>query len=317
MSLSAYVVQYWSVLKIFTLSIFLAACGSNNMLKEIKKLDHYPSASGIEYFNKQFYIIGDDASNLLILDSNLNPVDSITLYSFTEKRIPKKLKADLEAITITKDNKLLIMGSGSSSPNRNAAWLIDPVTKQQDSIRLDTFYKRLPLNGIKEINIEGVCAIPGSIIFSNRGSKGYPKNHLVFTSEGFWKDQVNAPITAILAGSDTDSTLFTGISGLAYAKKSDRLLLTVSTEDTRNSMDDGTIGKSYLWIVKNITAKKKWKAINPDQVIDLEAIDGRFKGQKIESVCVVKETKNFLHLVLVADNDNGSSSIFKMIAEKK
>lgn len=317
MSLSAYVVQYLCVLKVFTLSILLTSCGSNNMLKEIKKLDHYPSASGIEYFNNQFYVIGDDANELLILDSNLNPIDSINFYSFKEKRIPKKAKADLESITITKDNKLLIVGSGSLSPNRNIAWLIDPATKKKDSIRLDTFYQRLIPNGIREINIEGICAIPGSIILTNRGSKGYPKNHLILTSNDFWTDQANAPISLILVGSSTDSSLFNGVSGLAYSKQSDRLILTVSTEDTRNNMDDGAIGKSYLWIIENITSKKKWKAVNPDKIIDLENIDPKFRGQKIESVCITKETKNFLHLVLAADNDDGSSSLFKLIAEKK
>ncbi len=304
-------------LAIFTLTTLLASCGNNNMLKEVKKLDNYPSASGIEYLNNQFYVIGDDANNLLILDSNLNPTDSINLYPFTVKRIPKSVKSDLEAITVTKDNKLLLVGSGSSSPTRNAAWLIDPVTKLKDSIRLDTFYQRLSSSGIDEINIEGICTIPGSIILCNRGSKGYPKNHLILTSDNFWKDQTNAPISLILAGSNTDSTLFNGVSGITYAKKSDRLLLTVSTEDTRNNMDDGAIGKSYLWIVENISAKKKWKAINPDKIIDLETIDPRFKAQKIESVCITKETTSFLHLVLAADNDDGSSSIFNLIIEKK
>ena len=113
MSLSAYVVQFLCAFKIFTLTILLTSCGSKNMLQEVKKLDHYPSASGIEYFNNQFYVIGDDANDLLILDSNLNPTDSINLYPFMEKRIPKKLKADLEGITLTKDNHLLLLGSGS------------------------------------------------------------------------------------------------------------------------------------------------------------------------------------------------------------
>ena len=302
---------------IITLTISSISCGSNHMLKEIKKIDHYPSASGIEYFNNNFYVIGDDANELLILGNNLHPIDSIQLYSFSEKRIPKPVKADLEAIIITKNNKLLLVGSGSLSPYRNTAWIIDPVTKQKDSIRLDTFYNRLLLYGIKEINIEGACAIPGFIILSNRGSKGYHKNHLILTNENFWENQANAPISIILAGSDADSTLFNGISGLTYSIKSDQLILTVSTEDTRNNMDDGAIGKSYLWIIKNISSKKDWKAINPDVIIDLEAIDHQFKGQKIESVCIEKETKNFLHLVLVSDNDNGSSSIFKLIAEKK
>ena len=316
MSLSAYVVQFLCAFKIFTLTILLTSCGSKNMLQEVKKLDHYPSASGIEYFNNQFYVIGDDANDLLILDSNLNPTDSINLYPFMEKRIPKKLKADLEGITLTKDNQLLLLGSGSLYPYRNTAWLINPLTHQKDSIRLDTFYQRLILNGIKEINIEGVCTIPGSIILTSRGNKGYQKNHLIVTSNDFWKDQFNAPVSLMLAGSATDTFLFNGVSGLAYAKQTDKLILTVSTEDTRNSMDDGAIGKSYLWIINNISSKKKWKAINPDRIIDLEETDPRFKGQKIESLCITKETKSSLYLVLAADNDNGSSTLFTMVVEK-
>ena len=305
--------------RIYQLLILTAftSCGSNNMLKEIKKLDHYSSASGIEYFRNHYYVIGDDANNLLILDEAFNPKDSIQLYSFNEKRIPKKIKPDLEAITVTKNGTLLIVGSGSLAPTRNTAWIIDPVTKQKDSIRLDIFYQRLKLNGLEEINIEGICSMPGSVVFSNRGSKGYPKNHLIFTNEDFLKDQTNARLIIVPVGSNTDSSFFNGVSGLAYSTKSDRLIITVSTEDTRNNMDDGAIGKSYLWIVKNISSKKGWKAINPDEIIDLEAIDPKFNGQKIESVCITKETTRFLHLVLAADNDNGASSIFRLIVEKK
>lgn len=305
--------------RIYQLLILTAftSCGSNNMLKEIKKLDHYSSASGIEYFRNHYYVIGDDANNLLILDEAFNPKDSIQLYSFNEKRIPKKIKPDLEAITVTKNGTLLIVGSGSLAPTRNTAWIIDPVTKQKDSIRLDIFYQRLKLNGLEEINIEGICSMPGSVVFSNRGSKGYPKNHLIFTNEDFLKDQTNARLIIVPVGSNTDSSFFNGVSGLAYSTKSDRLIITVSTEDTRNNMDDGAIGKSYLWIVKNISSKKGWKAINPVEIIDLEAIDPKFNGQKIESVCITKETTRFLHLVLAADNDNGASSIFRLIVEKK
>jgi hypothetical protein len=106
----------------------------------------------------------------MVLDSSFNAVDSIPLYTFAEKRIPKTVKADLEAITVTNDKKILIIGSGSLSPYRNVAWLIDPISKQKDSIRLDTFYQRLEPR-IGEINIEGVCTIPGSIILTNREAK--------------------------------------------------------------------------------------------------------------------------------------------------
>lgn len=298
------------------LPVFLLSCGYNASLKEMVKLDTYPSVSGIEYLDKRYYIIGDDAKNLLVLDSNLVAADSMPLYTYPEKRIPKKIKPDLESICYTKENKLFLAGSGALSPYRNRGWLIDPVTKAKDSIRLDTLYSRFMQNGIKELNLEGCAAVPGFILFSNRGSKGNPVNHLVWVKDNFWQNQSNSSLFVNRAGSREDTALFSGISGLAYSAQSDRLLLTVSTENTRNSMDDGAIGKSYLWIIENITAKRNWKAINPNKVIELDAIDPRFKGQKIESVCIAKETGQFFHLVLAADNDDGSSSLFKLIVEK-
>ncbi|HQV60518.1 MAG TPA: hypothetical protein PLO70_06440 [Chitinophagaceae bacterium] len=299
------------------LSFFFISCSKKHKLQETIQLPHYPSSSGISYFKKQIYITGDDAKHLLILDSNYLIKDSVTLYSHTEYKIPKATKPDLECVTITATNKLLILGSGSSIPYRNTGWLIDPVTKQKDSLRLDTFYRRLKNNGLEEINIEGVCAIPGNIILSNRGNKTNRKNFLVLTRKDFWINQTDAPVTLIRVGANTDSTVFNGVSGLDYSNKSDRLLLTVSTEDTRNSIDDGTIGKSYLWIVENISAKKRWKAINPDKIIDLEDVDDRFKGQKVESVCILAESDNSITLLLAADNDNGSSTLFRVIISKE
>ncbi|MBL7730837.1 MAG: hypothetical protein JNM88_06635 [Chitinophagaceae bacterium] len=309
--------QHRFLISLFLIALFLApGCSNEHILKEVKTLDLYPSASAIEYTNGRFYIAGDDASYILIADSSFAIVDSIALYSFSNQRISKAVKPDIEAAAITIDQQLLLTGSGSLSPYRNIAWFINPDSKVKDSIRLDTFYNRLLVNGIKEINIEGCCFIPGSCLLANRGSKGYPKNQLVFAHPLFWQRQSQSPVSTALLGVNSDSSLFSGVSGMDYAPESDRLVLTISTEDTRNSLDDGAIGKSYLWIIKNISSKRKWSAINPDKIIDLEKVDTRFKGQKIESVCVIKETKSFIHLALVADNDKGSSTLFRLVIHK-
>jgi hypothetical protein len=315
-----YFTKMLRILIIPVLLMMISSCGNNNILKEVKRLDHYPSASAIEFLNKQFYIMGDDASSLLILDSNLMIIDSVKIYSSPEKRISKAIKSDLEAMALVKEgrrSRILMMGSGSLAPYRNIALLFDPESRQIDSIRMDTLYQRFLLNGLKEINIEGACTIPGSLVFANRGHKGYPKNYLVFAPVKCWENQAGSPLFVAHMGGNTDSLTFSGISGIAYAPKGDRLIMTVSTENTSSVLEDGTIGKSYLWIVKNISTKKRWKAINPEQVIDLDELDARFKGQKIESVTVTSETRRFLHLVLAADNDDGSSTLFKMIIEKK
>ena len=57
-------------------------------------------------------------------------------------------------------------------------------------------------------------------------------------------------------------------------------------------------------------------AINPNKIIDLEEMDERFKGHKIESVCILFENKKQMQLALVADDDKGTSILFKITLKK-
>ena len=296
----------------------MSSCSSRaTLLEEVKHIP-YPSASAVEYHNRQLFVMGDDATHLLILDSNFNLLDSVQFFTHDGRRIPKDIKPDLEAMASIRHRdslQLLLVGSGSS-PARNTIWIMNPSTKEKTEWKIDTFYRRLK-NLLPELNIEGACYFGGSVVLSNRGHKDFPRNHLVFTSANFWHDQNRCPLNLVKVGVNEDSANFQGVSGLSYARRSDKLILAVSTEDTRSVYEDGAIGKSYLWIIDNISTKRRWKAINPNRIIDLEETDIRFRGQKIESVCVIKETRNFLHLVLVADNDDGSSKLFKLIVEKQ
>lgn len=297
---------------------FLSCNREQHELIEIKKLTTYPSASGIEYYKNRLYVIGDDATRLLVLDTNFNMIDSITLYDTPLARIPKNIKPDLEAMAIFgswRAKQLLLIGSGSLSPYRNTAWLVDPETRQKKQFRLDSFYTHLKRQGLREINVEGACAIPGGLLLSNRGHKAYAVNYLLLTKK--IGDSLSSDVTRIRIGTNKDTSVFNGVSGLTYAPMSDQLIITVSTEDTRSTTSDGAIGKSYLWIVKNISVKKEWTAINPNEIIDLEAVDPRFRGHKIESACVTRETKEYLYLVLVSDNDDGTSTIFRMKLVKR
>lgn len=264
--------------------------------------------------------MGDDAGFMLVTDTQLNVLDSIWIYPEAKERLSKETKPDLEGLTVVRSahrNRLLAVGSGSFQSYRNLAWLIDPFRKTADSIRLDSFYQRLKNAGIKDLNIEGICSVYGSMVFASRGNKSFPKNFLVITNPEFWTNQSTVNFSMIRAGYNTDPAVFSGISGLAYSGKTDNIIMSISTENTSNSYDDGTIGKSYLWIFKNMSGKREWSAINPDIIIDLEEVDPRFKGQKIESLCITSETKKEMKIVLVADNDDGSSTLFKMNVIKK
>ena len=231
------------------------------------------------------------------------------------RRIPKNTKPDIEGLTALRSenrNYLLGIGSGSLSPYRNLAVLIDPFRNAIDSFRLDSLYFRFKEAGIKDLNIEGVCYMYGSIALVSRGNKSFPRNFLILTANEFWKKQTSVVFNTIRIGVNNDTSVFNGISGLAYSQKYDQLIMSVSTENTRSSYEDGAIGKSYIWIVRNISSKREWSAINPDIIIDLESVDPRFRGQKIESVCILNEQKKEMKLLLCADNDDGSSSLFKI-----
>jgi len=278
---------------------------------QIKKLNAYPSASSIEYFDSKLYLLGDDATDILVLDTNLNMIDSIPLISYPEKRIPKDIKPDLEASALNADN-LFLFGSGSLSPYRNFGWRHNLKTKDNDSTNLEPLFLKIKELGIEQINIEGACFVSGKLILVNRGNKGYPHNHFIITDERSWTNDSSFQISIIPFEIQKDTASFKGISGLCYVKESDKLIMTVSTENTKNSYDDGEIGKSYLWMINNISTKLNSKTISPDRIIDLEEIDPRFKTQKIESATVMSETKELINLVLVADNDDGSSTIYKL-----
>jgi len=282
---------------------------------QIKKLD-YPSASAIEFYDGKLYLMGDDATNLLVLDTNLNIIDSIPLLSYPGKRIPKDIKPDLEASALNGDN-LFLFGSGSLSPYRNSGWKFNLKTKNNDSINLEPLYLKAKSLGIEQINVEGACFVAGKLILVNRGNKGYPHNHFIITNEQFWEADSNLQINVATFNMDRDDrSPFKGISGLCYAKESDKLIMTVSTEDTKNSYDDGAIGKSYLWIINAISTKLNANTISRSRTIDLEYIDSRFKGQKIESATVIDETDELIRIAMVADNDDGSSTVFKMSIRK-
>ena len=60
-----------------------------------------------------------------------------------------------------------------------------------------------------------------------------------------------------------------------------------------------------------------YEAVNPFEIIDLEQADSRFKGAKIESVAIVSENKLQTELALVADNDNGKTTMYRVIVNHK
>jgi len=259
--------------------------------------------------------MGDDAASLLIIDTSFNIIDSIQIFDAAEKRIAKDRKADPEAIAVINNKAnpyLLVIGSGSLSPYRDSSFIIKLNFNTIKRTGLDTFYQSLRNLALKQLNIEGAAVAGNNIVLSNRGNKSFPKNHLIIAPAMFWEKQAAATIKLIKVGTNPDTSTFAGVSGLDYSHLHDQLIITVSEENTYNNYDDGTIGKSYLWIINNFSSKRRMSAVNPTAIVDLNKIDQRFRGHKIESVCIVSENKNEKQLILAADDDKGGSILFKL-----
>ncbi len=278
------------------------------MVEKTAVIEHYASGSALAYQQGKIYLMGDDMNYMIILDNSLQVIDSILLEDSVKYKIAKDIKPDLEAATFISPGSLLLLGSGSKKP-RNTVFVVNVDSKEKIAFSLDTFYQRLEKEGITEINVEGATAIDDKILLSNRGNNAHPKNHLIITAADFYKEQQNAEVKVVEI--ENPAVGFSGVSGLEYSSQFDRLLLSVSTEDTYSTHEDGAIGKSYLWIIDNVSSKLKGK-IKAEKIIDLTTLDKRFSGQKIESVCIVSESKNEMEIILVADNDNGSSTVFKL-----
>lgn len=284
-------------------------------LEKIITLDHYAAGSAIAAIDNKLYLVGDNMSYLLVLAHDFTVLDSIDIINTPQKQLPKITKPDIEAATFVQHNgqkALLLVSSGSLDVYRNSAWLLDIENKRKQIIDLTPFYNQLRKSAIGNLNIEGVTTVKNTIVLCSRGNKSNPVNYLIYTTPSFWTDLASVPFNTQQVHITGDSTSFSGVSDITYSDHSDRLIIAASTEDTHNSFDDGTIGKSYLCFVNNFSHNKGTKAIIPDRIIDLEEVDERFKGQKIEAVAILSETAGEMILAMAADNDNDKTTLLKI-----
>jgi hypothetical protein len=281
----------------------------------------FPSGSSINYHKGKFYLIGDDATNILILDTEYRKIDSIHLFDYSEKRIPKPDKTDLEGSVILEIegvNHLLMVGSASRK-NRKRVILIpfsdtglNFKTLKNSVHKTKVFIKRIRSNDVEEINLEGVCLLKGDLVLGNRGNRTSQNNHLIITDQNFWlrQDEAKLLLRKLVIPAD-HSQVILGLSELCYIEETDTLLITLTSEATSNAYDDGEIGNSFIGWVKNVS-KKLQDDVLLDGMISLVDVDPAFKNEKIEGICVESVSDSEIILHLISDNDSGESRLFKI-----
>jgi hypothetical protein len=282
----------------------------------------FPSGSSINYHGGKFYLIGDDSTNILILDTDYRKIDSVQLFDYTEKRIPKSDKIDLEGsaiITMGGTDHLLIVGSASRKHRKRIILIpfsngsLDFKTLQHSLHKTKDFVKRIKANEIEEINLEGVCLLKNDLVLGNRGNRASQNNHLIITDHNFWEQQDDAKLLIRkLEMPLGQPEKILGVSELCYIGEQDTLLITLTSEATQNAYDDGAIGDSYIGWIKNAASRLQSDNAVLDGIINMAEVDPVFEKEKIEGICVEQVTSDKLILHLVADNDLGESRLFKI-----
>jgi hypothetical protein len=248
--------------------------------------------------------MGDDARTLLVLNERLDIQDAITLFPGSDVRVNKAEKADIESSEWI-DNKLYLFGSGSMSSVRDSGFVFDPESQKSLRLELGPFYHRIRENGIEDLNLEGATLVKDHLVLANRRNLGNRDNYLIVNPLERLLQTISKVVKLNLPG-------YAGVSGLTYLPKHDLLILTASEEETSSTYDDGAIGESYLGLIENFSEKLSLNEIVPDQWFQLSKIHDDYSGQKIESVCTRKSVDGQTELLLVADNDNGTTKVFCM-----
>lgn len=279
-----------------------------------RKVEVIPGASGIVKHHGSYWVIGDDASLIYILDKQFNTLRTLEIPSMMEVaaesgRVAKKEKADLEAMVVVDKFEVLCFGSGSKGPQREI--LVRIVGKNNyvvEEYSLHKFYatvKQLPAMKGAELNIEAAAMMGKKLYLFNR------QNNLMISLN--YKDFFSHVSTGTAIPSMDTYTIQTpelegiraGISGASFSEKLGRLFLTCSVENTSDSYNDGEILGSYLGTVLLSDLE-----INGVSWYPVKTDGHPLKIESVEIQKSKKEGKDF-QLVLTADNDNGESVFLK------
>ncbi|SKB81578.1 DUF6929 family protein [Daejeonella lutea] len=271
-----------------------------------KLLARYPSGSTLCQLEGKFYIMGDDAADVLVLDGKWNELHRIAIFPKGDQlRLPKASKADVESSVVFDNNgkpAILFLGSGSHSPHRDSMFVLDPELKHVKRVDASSFYDELR-GEVKELNIEAAAMLDNQLLLGLRGNNTFPDNYMALadhsgaTFKFHRKILIQAPVP------------HAGISGMDYDARQDILFITFSSEDTANAYDDGQIGESYLSIVNNAKQLLKKDKLVLTEFLKLSDLHPEFIEQKIESVSLSNEPGR---LMLIADDDKGNTKIFSL-----
>ncbi len=283
-------------------------------VKSIRELTDVPSASGIEYIGNSYFVIGDNAPFIYVLDASFNRTAQYMLGDYLpneEGILPKAEKHDFEAMTkISWKGKLylVVFGSGSKKPHRFEGKIID--LQEKNKIRtfsLQNLYDQIRDEGKlepSELNIEAAAEVNGKLYLFNRG-----KNKLIVMNVEHFMEFIHdgsAILKLKVYSIDLPemNDIRAGFSGAAGDQEYKRIVFTASVEDTDDWVKDGDILGSYLGVIDLENIQQHYRP----ETVQLVGKDKREKF-KVESITIVESQGDKMNCVLVTDNDGLNSEL--------
>jgi hypothetical protein len=284
------------------------------IIEEERLLDTIPSASGLVIDGDSAWIVGDDATNIYRLNLTNYEQHAIPLHGFDSQqyRLPKPIKHDFECASLIERNHkqyLLAFGSGSLAPYRDSALLMNTAdTSHQQIVSVQAFYaalQQLTNTDSTQWNIEACTVAGDSLLLCNRG------NNLIISCHA---DSLMHYL--LFAGAAIPDIIFhranlpqiegkeARLSGISTLDE-DHLLFCASVEDTPDWVKDGPILGSFV----GVYSLKEKKVLTSHLLKDKQGLTAK---EKLESIDIVNKQGGTITCIAVADNDNGTSRLFRI-----
>ena len=208
---------------------------------------------------------------------------------------------------------VVVLSSGSTPITRDTA-VIYSLTDEQVTSRknIRPFFEQIKekaaMQTNDEINIEGLAIADQEAYLLHRGN--ISGNIIISLSKESLFNYLTNQETEIPSFDlahfklpeleDTEA----GFSGACMAPDNSSIIFTASVEKTADVYNDGAIAGSFIGIIS-------LDGLNDGEYLaDLLLENGKVVKKKLEGVAVKEAEDNKYHLLLVTDNDDGTSDLF-------
>ena len=306
---------------LLSILLFTVACKSKSTMtisidKQLTLLD-IPSASGIENVGESLWVIGDDSPFIFQMNKDYDIQNKYAISNGLnmeqlERTISKNEKKDFEAMTLIDwegEKCLFLFGSESKSPQRNEGLLMSLKGSVLETYDLSDFYaliqEKAKLDN-RDFNIEAATILDDKLYLFNRG-----KNKLISMKTKHFVDYISGKKESIKIKANTIELpslngVKAGFSGATTDIENKRILFSASVENTSNWVDDGAVYGSYIGMIVPDQLQHHYTPVctllEKDKTLLI----------KVESLTVLKSSKEQTIVVAVTDSDGSASELLEV-----